>query len=813
MNGTVTTTTTTDEGDREQQRPAPAPLGVGGREQRRERRRAELRRRGERDQRPARGRRAQRQQRPDPERRDQGVVGVRVHRVERPRAGEPGEPERPAERPALVAGAQPPAERDQADDAGEVEADRRRVRGADAGVPDAVPGPDELEREVGEVVDRPVDVALEVEPEREGAFVERLAVGDPVGADDPGDADVDHPRVDEVERDPGSRQHRRPRSPASAPAPGDQRPGALARPEPRDQHPDQEIAEHRVGERDRGGDLGAVEEEQRDPEPEQHQQVEVQQSQRPARIEERRTEQQAERDPDPGRVDLLGDRALVAAGERRADLEVPPRLDRPGPRCRRRSPPRPWRRRRTYSTCQRSPRIRARGSAPGLSASSAWTTPVASAAPIASSAETSNPGGGRVCDSGSTSFGGSSPPNGDCSAGSSAAAGAGASRARPQSAGTSAASDPRKRCRRLISARATVRGQGAPRRCGAESAALIRTPARNRERARQSTHRCRDRHRDRRADRGPAARPRPTTVTLFEADRRIGGHTNTVRVDDPRGERWIDTGFIVHNDRNYPALHGAARRARGRDPGGARWGCRSPRPTAGSSSRTPGAGCSRSARTCCGPGFWRLIRDQLRFNREVRPLAGRARRADGRRVPARLRLLALVLRARDRSPRSRRSGPPTPRRSGTSRSASSPSSSTTTASCSSPGRPQWRTIPGGSRVYVERLLERFGGRVRAGAPVRAIERLGGGVGVIAGDGRGEAFDQVVIAAHSDQALAMLAGADRGGARGARGAALPAQRGGPAHRRLADAAAPARLGELELPPRRRAGGRGPRSPTG
>ena len=34
------------------------------------------------------------------------------------------------------------------------------------------------------------------------------------------------------------------------------------------------------------------------------------------------------------------------------------------------------------------------------------------------------------------------------------------------------------------------------------------------------------------------------------------------------------------------------------------------------------------------------------------------------------------------------------------------------------GRPQWKTIKGGSRVYVERLLEQFGGRVFAGAPVQ-----------------------------------------------------------------------------------------------
>ncbi len=42
-------------------------------------------------------------------------------------------------------------------------------------------------------------------------------------------------------------------------------------------------------------------------------------------------------------------------------------------------------------------------------------------------------------------------------------------------------------------------------------------------------------------------------VVLFEADRRLGGHANTVDVDDPAaGPLAIDTGFIVHNDRNYP---------------------------------------------------------------------------------------------------------------------------------------------------------------------------------------------------------------------------------------------------------------------
>src|SRR5262249_8012142 len=43
-------------------------------------------------------------------------------------------------------------------------------------------------------------------------------------------------------------------------------------------------------------------------------------------------------------------------------------------------------------------------------------------------------------------------------------------------------------------------------------------------------------------------------ITVYEAAPRLGGHTNTVRVEDPRGERWIDTGFIVFNDRNYPSF-------------------------------------------------------------------------------------------------------------------------------------------------------------------------------------------------------------------------------------------------------------------
>ena len=92
------------------------------------------------------------------------------------------------------------------------------------------------------------------------------------------------------------------------------------------------------------------------------------------------------------------------------------------------------------------------------------------------------------------------------------------------------------------------------------------------------------------------------------------------------------------------------------------------------------------------------------------------------------------------------------------------------------GRPQWRTVTGGSRRYVEALTAPFADRIRLDTPVRAIERFEDRVEV-----DGERFDEVVIAAHADQALAMLADADAGRARDARRVPLPGQRGGPAHR--------------------------------
>src|SRR5512134_1580009 len=43
-------------------------------------------------------------------------------------------------------------------------------------------------------------------------------------------------------------------------------------------------------------------------------------------------------------------------------------------------------------------------------------------------------------------------------------------------------------------------------------------------------------------------------VDLFEQERRLGGHTNTVLIEGPNATVPLDTGFLVHNDRTYPNL-------------------------------------------------------------------------------------------------------------------------------------------------------------------------------------------------------------------------------------------------------------------
>ena len=244
----------------------------------------------------------------------------------------------------------------------------------------------------------------------------------------------------------------------------------------------------------------------------------------------------------------------------------------------------------------------------------------------------------------------------------------------------------------------------------------------------------RHRHRDRRPHRRAVSRPHPRGHPLRGREPRSAG----TRTRSASTIRAASAGSTPGSSSTTTATTRRSRRcsrARGRGPGRRdgdvdRVGRRTVRVREHE---------ARAVRAALEPDAAALLAADPR-PAALQPRGAAARRARGladrRRVPARRWLLALVLRARDRARGLRRMVGRPRRRSGAFRSASSPSSSRTTASSSSAAGPQWRTITGGSRVYVERLLEQFGGarpHERSGAGDRAARRRGPGGQAAGGD--------------------------------------------------------------------------------
>ena len=244
-------------------------------------------------------------------------------------------------------------------------------------------------------------------------------------------------------------------------------------------------------------------------------------------------------------------------------------------------------------------------------------------------------------------------------------------------------------------------------------------------------------------------------ITVYEADRRVGGHVNTIRVDLADETHWVDTGFIVHNDRNYPRFRALM----------AELGVAT-QPSRMSFSVSDDAGAFEYSGTPRGvfaqrshlanPRFLRMLADLRRFNREAAALAGGPPDAGP--------TLRELLDAGDYSdwfverlivPQASAVWSADP---GQMWSFPAGFLATFFANHGMLGfrdRPRWRTVTGGSRSYVEQLTRPFADRIRTGAPVRAVTRHLGHVKVAA-DGCGvERYDEVVIATHSDQALALL----------------------------------------------------------
>ncbi|TXI71653.1 MAG: FAD-dependent oxidoreductase [Limnohabitans sp.] len=253
-------------------------------------------------------------------------------------------------------------------------------------------------------------------------------------------------------------------------------------------------------------------------------------------------------------------------------------------------------------------------------------------------------------------------------------------------------------------------------------------------------------------------------VTLFEAGSYFGGHTHTVdlTLPTPQGtQSWgVDTGFLVFNERTYPQLIALLAElnvetapsdmsfsvqvpgARGTEP--LEW--------SGSNLATVFA----QKRNLLSPRFLGMLSDLLRFNRLCTHLA-----VEGKDAELAEPLQAFLDRHRFGSafrnwyflpmlgciwscPTDQMLQFPV---------------ATMIRFCHNHGllqvndRPQWHTVVGGARHYVEKIVAGIPD-ARLNTPVRQIERDAAGV-TLHTDRGSERFDHVVLAAHSDQSLAML----------------------------------------------------------
>jgi predicted NAD/FAD-binding protein len=240
-------------------------------------------------------------------------------------------------------------------------------------------------------------------------------------------------------------------------------------------------------------------------------------------------------------------------------------------------------------------------------------------------------------------------------------------------------------------------------------------------------------------------------VTVYEQADRIGGHSNTVDSPIP-----VDTGFIVYNEANYPNLTALFRYldvptelsdmsfAVSLDDGRLEYG--------GSNLGQLFA----QKRNLLNPRFWSMLRDLARFYRlapaftepegvitTLGAYLDRNRFSDAFQTDHLLPMAAAIW----STPAQRIRDYP---------------AASLIRFCDNHGlltvtdRPLWRTVKGGSRNYISRLTARYADKIRLGHGVARITRTATGVAVVDTKGGAEIFDGVVIAAHADQALKMLA---------------------------------------------------------
>jgi predicted NAD/FAD-binding protein len=245
-------------------------------------------------------------------------------------------------------------------------------------------------------------------------------------------------------------------------------------------------------------------------------------------------------------------------------------------------------------------------------------------------------------------------------------------------------------------------------------------------------------------------------VTLYETEARLGGHTCTVQAPGPDGPLAVDMGFIVYNEAAYPNLAalfehlGVPTRETcmslgiSLDDGDLEYGSRGL------------GGIFAQPSNLLSPRFLSMLRDPARFYRESprdmanRTLAGLTLgdylNVRGYSEPFQTDHLLPQAAAIWSSPVARARDYP---------------AEAFVRFFDNHGllklvaRPLWRTVTGGSATYVDKLMADYSGAVRLGRGVSRIQRLADRVVVHDLCGGAESFDQVVLACHADEALALL----------------------------------------------------------
>ncbi|MFN0023413.1 MAG: NAD(P)/FAD-dependent oxidoreductase [Parvularculaceae bacterium] len=246
-------------------------------------------------------------------------------------------------------------------------------------------------------------------------------------------------------------------------------------------------------------------------------------------------------------------------------------------------------------------------------------------------------------------------------------------------------------------------------------------------------------------------------VVVYEKDRRLGGHANTVDVPTRDGTIGVDAGFIVFNKPNYPNLTALfAHLGVGIEDTDMSFGAS----IDNGRIEYSGQGLSSvfaNRMSAFSPAHWAMVLDILRFNREAKLAL-----ADG--IAEDLTLGAFVDQQGYSKAFVRRFLAPM-----AAAIWSTPSLRILDYPAAALFRfydnhglfqvsknPRWNTVTGGSRTYVERLSQPVIANARLGVGAARIERIAGGVLVTDDKGHADRFDHVVVATHADRALGMIA---------------------------------------------------------